>query len=289
LQLRLEPHCVPVSNMEAVKQPWTLASALSRIRSSEMPRQSVERVVMPNASQVSAQTDAAFTCEVCFELCSDRLPLSKLKTGNGDVLREADCGHNICRECMASYVVARVDEQRVFDLRCPHEGCKNELYEQDLGRLSLPVGVAMRFNKLRTADYSQRAKELKAILRESCSTSCVTEHEMFRAARLCPRCSVVLQKSAGCNSFYCICGHHFKYDKAPLLMPANYTRVLYLGRTFKMTFDEAEACVGRGLFKASRTALQMGVSLDEAKELQRRAQGGDETARAQIRAARQKP
>jgi len=227
------------------------------------------------------------TCEVCFEPCTDRLKLEKLQTGNGDVLRQADCGHRICRGCMALYVTVRVEENRVFGMRCPHEGCSNELFEQDLARLPLPNGVLEQFVKLRSQDYSQRAKELRATLLESCN-ALETARELCQFARLCPRCNVVLQKSQGCNSFFCICGHHFQYDKAPRVFPATFPKVIDMADKFNMTIEEAELRVGQGFCKASRVALQMGVSLEEARELQKRAQGGDEAARAQIAAARRK-
>lgn len=228
-----------------------------------------------------------FTCEVCFELCTDRLPLAELKTGNGDVLREADCGHGICRTCMTSYVVARVEDQHVFGLRCPHEGCRNELFEQDISKLPLPPTVCQQFAKLRSQDYTARAKDLKATLLESIDAA-KTARELCKIAKLCPRCSVVVQKSEGCNSFFCICGHHFQYDKAPSVLPAHFPKVVQLAEQFSMPLDEAELRVGQGCFKGRRVALQMGVSLEEALELQKRAQSGDEIARAQIRAARKK-
>lgn len=61
-----------------------------------------------------------------------------------------------------------------------------------------------------------------------------------------------------------------------------------MAEEFNMTLGEAEHAVGQGFLKARRVALQMGVGLAEALDLQRRAQGGDEVARAQIRAARRK-
>jgi hypothetical protein len=211
--------------------------------------------------------------------------LNELKTGNGNVLRKVDCGHGICRECMAAYVTARVGEQRVFDLRCPHQGCKNELFQQDLSKLTLPAGVCEQFTKLRTQDYTQRAKELKETLLKDLD-AVGTAQEVSNMARLCPRCSVVLQKSEGCNSFYCICGHHFQYDKAPRIFPVTTVKALQVAAKFDKTLDEAEILVGQGFLKYMRVASQMGVPWEEAREVQRRAQGGDQAAMEEIRAAR---
>merc|ERR1740123_797918 len=185
---------------------------------------------------------------------------------------------------MASHVASRVEEQRVFGLHCPHEGCKNELFEKDLQGLPLADGVLEQFSKLRAQDYKQRAAELMHIVAED-----VDARELYRVARLCPRCSVVLQKSGGCNSFYCICGHHVQYDKAPLICPPHFKKALSMAARLDMTLAEAETRVLQGFFKSSRVAGQMGLSLEDARDLQKRAQAGDEEARAQIRAARQKP
>ena len=79
-----------------------------------------------------------------------RFPLPPLRTGNGDqlrqaspcagwlhwvpqpfqyqladptssVIRQADCGHSICAECYGGFVAARVSQQKVFGVVCPHE------------------------------------------------------------------------------------------------------------------------------------------------------------------------
>lgn len=239
--------------------------------------------VMANSTHEAVKNE--FVCEVCFETRNDRLSLNQLKTGNGDMLRKEDCGHKICRECMATWVTTRIGEQRVFGLRCPHEDCKNELFEQDLAKLPLAEGVLEQFAKLRAQDFTQRAKELRTTLLESID-SMKAARTLSEVARLCPRCSVVLQKAEGCNSFYCTCGHHFNYESAPRLFPPHLHKVLAYAKKFNMTLDEAEHAIGQGFLKAYRTSMQMGISPAEALELQKLAQKGDEAARERIRAAR---
>merc|ERR1712187_548958 len=113
------------------------------------------------------------------------------KTGNGDVLRASDCGHMICRECMASYIVARVEEQRVFGIRCPSVGCKNELYEQDLRRLvqggELAREVFDRFIEFRSRDYTTRVKDFTDEAAET-SIDYALLRQLWHTTRLCPRC-----------------------------------------------------------------------------------------------------
>jgi hypothetical protein len=182
------------------------------------------------------------------------------------------------------YVATRIKENLVFNLRCPHEGCKTELYEQDVLKLPLESGLHDQFAKLRAQDYSQRLKELKLALSKTL-LDMDTAKEMIGCARLCPRCHVILQKSSGCNSFYCVCGHHFQYDKAPRLCDI---RALRMAENFSLSLEEAERKIGQGFLKGNRLALQMGISLEEALEMQKRAQAGDEIVRAQIRAARRR-
>merc|ERR1719456_1463672 len=89
--------------------------------------------VRPARGEESSSLQAAsFTCQICFEEHSLRLTLPQLKTGNGDLLRHGDCGHPVCIQCMAAWVTARVEEQRVFGICCPAAGCRNELFEQDV-------------------------------------------------------------------------------------------------------------------------------------------------------------
>jgi len=239
----------------------------------------------------------AFVCEVCFEEKTERLELPSLKTGNGDVLRDADCNHGICRECMAAFVVARVEEQHVFHIRCPHQGCKNELYEQDLSRLvksgSLEASVSARFAELRARDFAARAKTLAEIMPQD-DVDYGLVRRLYETTRLCPRCSLVIEKSAGCNSFYCICGHHFNYESAPRVVGngiKKYGKVICFAEEHKLPLSVAETYAGRiKLYtKAGKIAPRLGISWEEAMEVQARAFHGDVAARARIRAARCNP
>lgn len=279
---------------------------------------------------------AAFSCQVCFTEKSKRLALPQLRTQNGDQLRAGDCNHPVCVECMAAWVTSRVEEQRVFNIRCPGEGCKNELHEQDVSRLvqsgALPARVAAQLAELRARDYSARAHELSTSLTEKlecqlnalrargdapsteeasavCSSYAMVQR--LEKLRLCPRCHVAIEKSEGCNDFGCICGHRFDFGKAPractgppLAHLEKFDRVVSLlkqGVPFRTaelrvravlqdTEAQAELAEARRLRKASNTAAKvsaaLGLSLEDAKELTARAEGGDEAAWLRIREAR---
>jgi len=240
---------------------------------------------------------ASFTCEVCFEEKEReaRLELKELKTGNGDVLRTSDCQHPICRDCLATYVRVRVEEQRVFNIFCPHLGCKNQLYEADVQSMVrcglIEQEVSKRFAEFRARDYTARLCSFAEVLPKAGQDYSLIR-EMYETVRLCPRCSVVIQKSQGCNSFYCICGHHFDYGAAPRVLGngvKRYTRVIAMAERLKLPLSEAEEFGGRmhDYLHASRVASLLGVSLQEAGELLRRVKEGDQRARQRIREAKE--
>eukprot|EP00416_Gambierdiscus_australes_P026883 CAMPEP_0171057714 /NCGR_PEP_ID=MMETSP0766_2-20121228/2001_1 /TAXON_ID=439317 /ORGANISM="Gambierdiscus australes, Strain CAWD 149" /LENGTH=320 /DNA_ID=CAMNT_0011512893 /DNA_START=48 /DNA_END=1006 /DNA_ORIENTATION=+ len=239
----------------------------------------------------------AFVCEICFEEQSERLELPELRTGNGDVLRAGDCNHPICRECLSKYVAVRVEEQRVFNLRCPHEGCKAELFEQDLQRLVqaglLDKAHPERFTEMRARDFTARAKGFVEVAPNSKDDSDFeTVRCLWETTRLCPRCSLAIERSAGCNSFFCVCGHHFNYSQAPRAVGngiKHYDRVISLARNQSLALSEAEK-FGNDLgmfYKASKIRAQSGLPLQDAYELVKKAMAGDEEARVKIRQFRQ--
>lgn len=259
----------------------------------------------------------AFTCQICFEQGQLRFELPKLSTGNGDVLRASDCGHAFCRACMGSYVAARVEEQYVFHLRCPEPGCSNELHEQDLRRLvrsgALDAAVADRFAEIRARDYSTRAKVLQQQMHKlvlSNEADFMLAKRLCKTTRMCPRCNVIIEKSSGCNSFHCICGHAFNFVSAPTLLGGgsgidDYSKVIALAKNRNMSLSTAElhhranlgdkdarakiyeAQKARRMSKrAAKLASQAGMSLQEAEEIFQAAQAGDSAAQLRIQRAR---
>mmetsp|Transcript_53501 Transcript_53501/g.148318 ORF Transcript_53501/g.148318 Transcript_53501/m.148318 type:complete len:460 (-) Transcript_53501:244-1623(-) len=185
----------------------------------------------------------AFICQVCFESCAERLPLPPLKTVNGQWIRKADCGHPICRACMAMYVTVHVEEQRVFGIRCPVENCAVEVHELDVWKLvqtgALAVEVSERLAELRSRDYRARLEGLSETLPSLSSLLSLSAKDLgllqvlWRTMRLCPRCSVVIEKSDGCNSFGCICGHYFDFRAAPHLFGDGVRRFDFLGVVYQ--------------------------------------------------------
>jgi hypothetical protein len=192
---------------------------------------------------------------------------------------------------MASFVTARVQDQFVFGIRCPIEGCKNELHEQDIQKLVqasvLSQEVADQMAKLRKQDYTVRLEQF-----------CDDMDSMTKLGgmRLCPRCCVIIQKSAGCNSFGCICGHRFSWDQALCL--ENIERLVTSSFTeetskhFTSVQDATrhilKACVIKGIKKYHRVvkfAEERGLSIDMA-EVHEQALLGQQAAIEQLGDAR---
>jgi len=192
---------------------------------------------------------------------------------------------------MASYVTVRVEEQRVFGICCPIQGCKNELYEQDVTKLveagELKAEVAAQMAKLRKQDYTSRLSEVCADL-----GSTALNHSM----RLCPRCNIIIQKKSGCNSFGCICGHRFQFDAAPSMKDIqsalSYCRTDVASK-HNTTMPEATkriivAFSTKGIKKYTlvlRKADSAQISLDLA-EVHEQARLGQRAAITQLRSAR---
>jgi len=246
----------------------------------------------------------SFTCQVCFEQQSKRFALPKLATGNGDVLREADCEHPICQTCLATFVASRVQEQLVSSVRCPFDGCTNQIFEQDVNRMVsegiVTSQISERFAELRTSNYTARAESLSETLtslEESNDFELILK--LWHSTRLCPRCSLVIEKSQGCNSFFCICGHHFHYDSAPRIVGKgvkNYDQVVSVARSCGLTLEDAQKYGGESWKReralawnrlVDRVVAQTRLSRDAAWELLQQAKLGDQSARQRIRCAKE--
>jgi len=196
---------------------------------------------------------------------------------------------------MAALVTARVEEQHVFHIRCPHEGCKNELYEKDVAMLvregPLKPEVEARFNELRARDYTARASSFADEVSKD-GTGYALLRRLYDSTRLCPRCSLVIEKSVGCNSFYCICGERFNYAAAPRPIGSGvrrYDRVIDFAEQKGLSISSAERFKGnfRLYEKAGGLASQVNLTFDDALELQLRAYEGDMEARARVRQLRE--
>lgn len=189
---------------------------------------------------------------------------------------------------MREFVTSRVDEGTVHSICCPYEGCKNEIFESDVARM-VDARVASRFAELRAQDYSRRAAMIVADAEDG------TDYDMLRVlhetARLCPRCSVVIQRSSGCDHFFCRCGHSFNWVTAPRAVGGDkkkYGRVITLAQSLQVPLAEAEKYGNaKTMVKGVKIADALGITVEEAVTLHTQARSGDQLARDLIRATRQ--
>jgi hypothetical protein len=244
---------------------------------------------------------AAFQCLVCFEERTIRLPLPTLATLNGDVLRAADCNHPICRDCIAKFVAARVEEQRPFGIRCPFEMCKNELYEQDIEVLvnsgALAPKVGERLAELRKQDYTSRLSSLTELTQTHSAEDYKLMRRLWSSTRRCPRCNVIMERSEGCDSFGCICGHRFNFLKAPRGCGdgvEDFDSVMQLAADFDMSLNDAIERVRQAHLKGIQK-YQRVLSLSTSRhiplclaEVHAQAMLGQRSALEELRDARHK-
>ena len=232
-------------------------------------------------------------CQVCFTPAEQRFTLPALGTGNGEVLRRADnCttkDHVFCVACVEQFVKSRVADLRVADLRCPFPECATRLYDTDVARvLSKDAETLARYRELIKADFSGK---LEATLQ---SVEDIESLHMLAQCgiKLCPSCGCLLQRSTGCNSFYCVCGNHFDFQSAKGVISKEMQNVIKVARLTGLPLDEARAFRGslRALRRANSVLDAFGrdnMTLAAARELADRAFRGDAEARAQIRQARE--
>jgi hypothetical protein len=125
--------------------------------------------------------------------------------------------------------------------------------------------------------------------------------KLWQSTRLCPRCNLVIERSSGCNSFYCICGHHFDFASAPRVVGNGIERfgqVINTARASRLSIEEVMKYGGddQGAWRmaravawntqVNRTAVETRLSKEEAWQLLQQAKMGDMQAREKIRLAR---
>jgi len=199
---------------------------------------------------------------------------------------------------MASFVTARVEENLVFSIRCPFVDCKNELYEQDIDKLALgghlSKEIQKRLTELRKQDYTSRVSDLMSETYAHTADDYKLMKKLWACTRRCPRCNVLMEKSEGCNSFGCICGHRFNFAQAPRGCGDgvdDFEAVISLAADFDMGMQEAISRVSdgrkKGIVKYARVLSQCShknISLDLA-EVHVQAILGQPSACAQLREA----
>lgn len=118
------------------------------------------------------------------------------------------------------------------------------------------------------------------------------------STRLCPRCNVIIERSQGCDSFGCICGHTFHYSSAPRVTGfglQNFDKVVdravQLQLPLNAVVQHARVCSQICLLikkydQIKSLVTSTGLSFASA-ELALRARNGDQAAIKQLRQDRE--
>ena len=144
----------------------------------------------------------AIFCEICTGLC-DPVELVRVDSG-GEHFRKPACSHAYCGPCLQQYLQVAVDGM-ALNIRCPHPDCKFVLYPDDVKRLAAP-DTFERYDALRKTDYRTRLRQLQA--------DGLVNSEFLKQTRVCPACYVIIERSEGCDSMFCVCGNSFRYKSA---------------------------------------------------------------------------
>jgi len=186
-------------------------------------------------------------------------------------------------------------------------GCTTELFEQDVKRLekegALSSEVSDRFAEFRARDFTAHAATLKDEWRSLMKVDNYAQMKfLWQSTRLCPRCSLAIEKSEGCNSFFCICGHHFDFASAPRVIGdgiEKFDQLISTAIAWKLDFEDVEKYGTQGAPWRNARAIASWrqvkrlvaehygrLSREEAWQLLQKAKSGDEQAREKIRWAR---
>jgi len=149
------------------------------------------KVIVKNCRRVLSRIERP--CPICFEHFS----WNSLK---GLTSAGVAC-HRACASCAAAYVDSQLLDGRLY-VRCPGEGCKNVLDSQ-IVRKAASATALQKYEETMMAKHSSRLLD--------------EDDETFLAfcaeyARLCPACSVIIWRYAGCNHMRCKCGTLFNWD-----------------------------------------------------------------------------
>jgi hypothetical protein len=109
------------------------------------------------------------------------------------------------------YVEMKVLEDSKWNIRCPGEGCRYHLIDDDINQ-ALKDSVQQhevldKRARLRNENFAPRLEELLAA-RKAASTDC-SEALLLAECQVCPSCSVLVRREGGCTHIACRCGQDF--------------------------------------------------------------------------------
>jgi len=143
------------------------------------------------------------TCGICDEDFFESKPVRVSDQRRGtEHFKKAKCTHAYCEDCLKQWIQTNLDQNLAY-VRCPCTDCPVSMYEDDIQRIAGDVAKT-KFATLRKANHAERLIEL--IKNKKLYA------EVSKEAKPCPRCHVVINRYAGCNSMMCNCGHSFNWS-----------------------------------------------------------------------------
>ena len=174
---RVPPHPAPVSPPPAPESPFA-CSACTFINDCA-PWEACamcgsERTAWP-AQQAWRQS--LRQCGICF----DSFPAASLCTA------AAACGHLFCWSCFYHFLVSRVDESRVLELRCPQPGCQRPVLDAE-AKLVLDAHQYARYRRFKRAAQLAADPRVRYCPNRSCQR--VLRGSAAQPRMLCSACGL---------------------------------------------------------------------------------------------------
>lgn len=142
------------------------------------------------------------SCGICNRKVSKKLPFYPVGHDLNYDNRKNVCSHFYCLDCLKQWISAQIEEG-AHRPNCPHTDCLYKMYVDDVLRLDEDLGKALYKNT--QMDYKKRANNLRK------EGGVELEKYVNQNTRKCPNCSLLIERSFGCNSMSCRCGTRFCY------------------------------------------------------------------------------
>lgn len=158
--------------------------------------------------------DKARLCDVCYYPI--HTPTKCCQQTGGEHYKKVDCTHEFCKGCLEQWIKQGLDGRQI-QIRCPDGGCKFVFSGDDVKRIAGSMAYD-QFVNLGNESYKERIKEVVA--------DPLMQKYLDTHTRVCPNCSVIIERSEGCNSMRCPCGHSFQWTTAHNISQAHNNNVL---------------------------------------------------------------
>lgn len=136
------------------------------------------------------------------QICCQELTLTRVGNESGveQWSKPTLCTHQACYDCMSQYVASQVTQGKLT-VPCPLPDCEFVMYADDIAAHAAPEIYTM-YEENSTRSFAERQA---ALLTDAEMTEYMADNETV----FCPKCSVLIERSEGCDSMVCTCGHNF--------------------------------------------------------------------------------